>query len=161
MSVLSKFFKYKYTCFWLFVPIIIFNIIFFQRLPSHYLRDISHYVVIIETITRILTIVFSLIMIIHLKEKIEKIGLILYIIGAFIYFLSYFAVIIFGNTLFGKNIIVVLAPYWTSVLWLIGIGLLGNKLFIKIPYHYSFYIILSIVFGIIHTYHGYICYTIE
>jgi len=71
----------------------------------------------------------------------------------------FFVAIYFSNTLFGKNIIVILAPYWTSVLFLIGIGLLGNRLFVNIPYHFTIYIILSIIFSAIHTYHGYLCYT--
>jgi hypothetical protein len=49
-----------------------------------------------------------------------------------------------------------LSGYWTATIWLIGIGVIGKKLFIKIPYHYTLYVILSVLFGIIHTYHGYI-----
>jgi len=88
--------------------------------------------VTIETIARTITIAFSVIMAINLDNKIGKIGL-----------------------------IVLLAPYWTSILWLVGIGLLGNKLFANIPYHYTAYILISIVFAIIHSIHGYICYNIK
>jgi hypothetical protein len=159
MNFLNNILVYKNTCFWLFIPIIIFNIIFFKKLPSFYLRKISHPIVLIETIARIITIAFSLIMSITLDNKIGKIGLLIYIICTMIYFSSYFVVIYLSDTIFGKNIIVLLAPYWTSVLFLIGIGLLGNKLFINIPYHYMIYIILAIIFSTIHTYHGYLCYT--
>jgi len=159
MNMLNIILAYKNTCFWLFVPIIIFNIVFFRKLPSFYLRNISHPIVILETISRIITIALSLIMAITLENKIGKTGLVMYIFCTIIYFLSYFVAIYFSNTLFGKNIIVILAPYWTSVLFLIGIGLLGNRLFVNIPYHFTIYIILSIIFSAIHTYHGYLCYT--
>ena len=158
MNFLNILLKYLYNCFLLFIPILIFNIILFQKLPSHYLKDISHPIIFIETIARIFTIAFSFIMVINIQNKIGKIGLIIYIIGIIIYFASYFIVIYFNNTLFTKNIFVILSPYWTSIIWLIGIGLIGNKLFVKMPYHFSIYIILSIVFAIIHTIHGYLCY---
>ena len=111
-----------------------------------------------ETIARILTIAFSFIMVINIQSKIGKLGLIIYIIGVVIYSASYFIVIYFNNAIIEKNIFVILSPYWTSIIWLIGIGLIGNSLFLKIPYHFSIYIVLSIIFTTIHTIHGYLCY---
>ena len=111
-----------------------------------------------ETIARIITIAFSFIMVINIQNKTGKTGMIIYIIGIIIYFTSYFIEIYFPNTLFGKNMIFILAPYWTSVIWLMGIGFIGNKIFVNIPYHFTFYSILSIIFVTIHTIHGYICY---
>jgi len=158
MNLINIILKYINNCFLFFVPILVFNILFFKKLPSHYLKNISHPIIRAETITRIITIAFSTIMVINIQNKTEKIGLMIYIIGAIIYFTSYFIEIYFPNTLFGKNIIFILAPYWTSVIWLMGIGLVGNKLFINIPYHFIIYIILSIIFATIHTIHGYLCY---
>jgi transcriptional regulator with XRE-family HTH domain len=74
---------------------------------------------------------------------------------------TYFIVIKIPAISLHNSLIVLLAPHWTSVLWLIGIGLLGNQLFINIPYHYTEYIIISIIFAIIHSIHGYICYNIK
>jgi len=150
--------KYINNCFLFFIPILIFNIIFFKKLPSFYLKNISHPIIIAETITRIITIVFSMIMAVNTQNKTGKIGLIIYIIGIIIYFSSYFIEIYFSNSLFSKNIIFILSPYWTSVIWLIGIGLVGNRLFINIPYHFAVYLIFSIIFATIHTIHGYLCY---
>ena len=152
--------KYINNCFLFFVPLLVFNILFFKKLPSHYLKNISHPIITAETITRIITIAFSMIMAINIHGKIGKIGLIIYIIGIIIYCTSYFIEIYFSDTLFGRNIILVLAPYWTSVIWLIGIGLLGNRLFVNIPYHFTVYSILSIIFAAVHTIHGYLCYKI-
>jgi len=150
--------KYINNCFLLFIPILLFNILFFKKLPPHYLKNISHPIIIMETITRIIVIAFSMIMAINIQNNQEKIGLIIYIIGVIIYFTSYFIEIYATNTLFGRNIIFILAPYWTSIIWLIGIGLVGNRLFINIPYHFSVYLILSVIFTTIHTIHGYLCY---
>jgi len=161
MSIIDFINNYKNNCFWFFLPIIIFNIILTKYLPEHYLKNINHPIVTIETIARIITIAFSAIMAITINNQIGKIGLIVYIIGALIYFCSYFIVIKFPITSFNNNLVIILAPYWTSVLWLIGIGLLGNKLFINIPYHYMIYIVISIIFAIIHSIHGYMCFVIK
>ena len=158
MSIIDFINNYKNNCFWFFLPIIIFNIIFTKYLPEHYLKNIKHPIVTLETIARTVTIVFTVIMEIKLDNKVGKVGLIVYIIGALIYFCSYFIVIKLPVTSFNNNIAVLLAPYWTSVLWLIGIGLIGNKLFVIIPYNYIIYIIISIVFAMLHSIHGYICY---
>jgi len=139
--------KYINNCFLFFIPILIINILFFKKLPSYYLKNISHPIIIAETITRIITIAFSMIMAIDIKNKTGKIDLIIYIIGIIIYFTSYFIEIYAPNTLFGKNIIFILAPYWTSVIWLIGIGIVGNRLFVNIPYHFTVYLVLSITFA--------------
>jgi len=158
VSIIDFINNYKNNCFWFFLPIIIFNIIFTKYLPEHYLKNIKHPIVTLETIARTVTIVFTVIMEIKLDNKVGKVGLIVYIIGALIYFCSYFIVIKLPVTSFNNNIAVLLAPYWTSVLWLIGIGLIGNKLFVIIPYNYIIYIIISIVFAMLHSIHGYICY---
>jgi len=158
VSIIDFINNYKNNCFWFLLPIIIFNIILTKYLPKHYLKNIKHPIVTLETIARIVTIVFSVIMEIKLDNKVGKIGLIVYIIGVLIYFCSYFIVIKLPLTLFNNNIAVLLSPYWTSVLWLIGIGLIGNKLFVIIPYHYIIYIVISIVFAMLHGIHGYICY---
>jgi len=158
MNFLNIILKYINNCFLFFIPVLIFNILFFKKLPSHYLKDISHPIIIAETITRIITIAFSMIMAVNIQNITGKTGLIIYIIGVIIYFTSYFIEIYFSDTLFGRNIIFILAPYWTSVIWLIGIGLLGNRLFVNIPYHFTVYLIFSIIFAAIHTIHGYLCY---
>jgi len=158
MNFINIILKYIYNCFLFFIPILIFNILFFKKLPSYYLKNISHPIIKAETIIRIITIAFSIIMAINIQNNTGKIGLIIYIIGIIIYFSSYFIEIYFPNTLFSKKLIFILAPYWTSVIWLIGIGLLGNKLFVNIPYHFTVYLIISVIFTIIHTIHGYLCY---
>jgi len=158
MNFLNIILKYIDNCFLLFIPILLFNILFFKKLPSHYLKNISHPIIIMETITRIIIIAFSMLMVINIQNKLEILGLIIYIIGIIIYFISYFIEIYATNSLFGRNRIFILAPYWTSIIWLIGIGLVGNRLFINIPYHFTVYLILSVIFTTIHTIHGYLCY---
>jgi len=160
MNIIEFINKYKNNCFWLFIPVIIFNIIFTKYLPEFFLRNINHPIVIMETVAKIVTIAFSLIMAIKLDNKIGKIGFIVYIIGILIYFCSYFIVIKIQANSYNNNLLVLLAPYWTSALWLIGIGFIGNELLLNIPYHNFVYVIVSIVFVVIHSIHGYLCYNV-
>ena len=144
------------NCFLLFIPVIFLNILFTKYLPEYYLRNISHIIIPIEIVVRVILMALSTIMKIDIKDRTGKTGFIIYITGLVIYFISYFILINYSDTAVGGNMILQLSGYWTAMIWLIGIGLTGKKLFVKMPYHYSLYIILSILFGIIHTYHGYI-----
>ena len=154
-----KIIQYLYSnCFLLFIPVILFDILFTKYLPELYLKNISHTIVPIETAVRILLIALSSIMKINIQNRKGKIGVLIYITGLFLYFVSYFVLINHADAVVGKNMILHLSGYWTAMIWLIGIGLIGNRLFVKIPYHYSLYIILSILFGMMHTYYGYILF---
>jgi len=155
MNLFDTILKYMNNCFLLFVPILVFNVMLFKKLPAYYIKKINHPIVILETVIRILTIAFSIIMNANIQNKA---GLTVYICGVIIYFSSYFIEIYFSETFFAKKLVVLLAPYWTSIIWLLGIGLIGNNLFINIPYHFTFYMLLSVLFTTIHTIHGYMCY---
>jgi hypothetical protein len=135
------------------------NILCTEYLPEYYLKSISHIIIPIEMVVRIILVALSTVMMIDIKDRIGKTGFIIYLVGLVIYFTSYFILINYSDTVVGKNIIVQLSGYWTAMIWLIGIGLTGKKLFVKIPYHYTLYIILSVLFGMIHTCHGYILLT--
>ena len=154
-----KIIQYLYSnCFLLFIPVILFDIAFAKYLPKQYLKNIPHIIVPIETAVRIVLIALSTIMKINLQDKKGKVGFGIYIAGLITYFVSYFVLINYADTAIGKNMILQLSGYWTATLWLIGIGLVGNRLYVKVPYHYAIYIILSILFGILHTYYGYILF---
>ena len=152
-----KVIQYFYrNSFLLFIPVILINILFTKYLPEYYLKNISHIIIPIEMVVRVILMALSTIMIIDIKDRIGKTGVIIYITGFVIYVISYFILINYSDTVVGKNMILQLSGYWTAMIWLIGIGVIGKKLFVKIPYHYTLYIVLSILFGILHTYHGYI-----
>jgi hypothetical protein len=150
-ELIKNYFK---SCFLLFIPILIFNLIFTKYLPKHYLQNISHIIVTLESIFRIALIILSVFLKMHLKSKIGKIGIFVYIIGLIIYFGSYYLIINYSNTFIRENVVLKLSGYWTSIIWLLGIGIVGKELFFKVFYNRIIYIILSISFVIIHTWHG-------
>ena len=157
ITVKTKIIHYIYgNCFLLFIPVIIINILFTGYLPECYLKNISHIIIYAESIVRIILMALSALMIIDISDRTGKTGILIYIAGLVIYSVSWLILIMYPETVAENSIILQLSGYWTATIWLIGTGITGNKLFVKIPYHYIIYIILSILFGILHTCHGYI-----
>ena len=131
-----KMIQYLYrNCFLLFIPVILLNILFTKYLPECYLKNISHIIVPTEIIVRIVLMALSTIMMIDLKGRIGKTGILIYVIGLAIYSASYFVLINYPDTIVGKNVILQLSGYWTAMIWLIGIGLIGKWKKRSIPTH--------------------------
>ena len=155
--------KYLLNCFLLLIPIFLWNIFLFDYLPASYRsniiwQDASKYVGYTENILRAILFGLPVIMILSFKTRIEKIGLALYLIGIVIYFLSWIAMISFYDNVWSKSAFGFMAPAYTTIIWLVGIGLIGNKTFFRIPYMTQIYICFSILFVVIHTYHNYIIF---
>ena len=74
------------------------------------------------------------------------------------YFLAWILMVYFPQSMWSTSLIGSTATAWTSLLWLIGIGLIGDSLYITIPYRPWVYISLSVIFAAIHTLHAVIVY---
>ena len=159
---LRKFGKYFLNCFLLLVPIFTWNIYFINYLPIKYSNDnwndIPPIIEYAENIFRFFIFVSPVIMVLSLKTKSQKIGLGLYILGVIIYFLSWSAHIYFPETVWSKSILGFMAPAYTTIIWFIGIGLIGKNSFFKIPYMSVFYIFISVCFVIFHSLHPYLVF---
>lgn len=88
-------------------------------------------------------------------SRIQIIGFLIYVVGVMIYFLSWIMQIYFTETKWSKSIFGFMAPAYSSIIWLIGIGLVGQKLLFDLSYSYAVYIIISFVFVIVHSMHAY------
>lgn len=155
--------KYVSNCFILLIPILMWNILFVTSLPRGYSReffwqDIPSIIVITENILRIIVFFLPLLMPLRIKIAGQKIGLGIYLVGLGIYFLSWIMQIYYPDSTWSSSLFGFLAPAYITIIWLIGIGLIGNKLFIKIPYKPIIYIAISAVFVFVHTAHAYIVY---
>lgn len=156
--------QYALNCFILLIPIFLWNIFFATSLPRGYSieffwKDIPPIVGTTENILRIIAFFLPLLMPLTIKTTSQKIGLGIYLAGVAIYFLSWIMQIYYPDSAWSSSLFGFLAPAYTTIIWLIGIGLIGNKLFIKIPYHPIIYIAISAVFVFVHTTHAYIVYT--
>jgi hypothetical protein len=92
------------------------------------------------------------------QNKVTKIELGLYVLGTILYFSSWAAHIYFPETAWSQILLGFMAPAYTTIIWLIGIGLIGQYSFFKIPHISLYYIIASIYFVIVHSLHPYFAF---
>jgi hypothetical protein len=157
--------KYLKNGVFLLLITMLWNIIFYEFLPETYSlenfrRNVPAVVLTGENAFRILTFSFTILLLRGLEERAQKIGLILYIGGVILYFASWAAQMFLPDSLWSQSLPGYAAPAYTSIIWLLGIGLLGRELVIKrIPYNRIVFISISIVFVIFHTAHAIIAYT--
>jgi len=161
---MSTILPYLQNCFLLLLPILLWNVIFMKVLPVQFQKatfwhNIPKYIKFPENILRIVVFVFPLLMKFSIAEPHQRLGFMLYILGYAYIFLSWVAQIYFPQSAWSKSCWGFGAPAYTTIIWFIGIGLIGSSLFIKIPYHYSVYLILSALFVIFHSAHVYIVYS--
>lgn len=160
----STIFKYLKNCFLLLIPIIIWNLAFRDLLPTPFTfevfwDDIPGFVYWGENFFRILVFSFPLLMPLSLFTKKQKLGLVIYLLGTFIYFLSWRPLILYPASSWSTSLIGFIAPAFTPLVMLVGIALIGNKLFFGFRQSTIVYLLVSVVFTIFHTWHVMIVYS--
>jgi hypothetical protein len=155
--------KYLLNCFLLIIPALILNLLWATRLPpmwqfEFFWKNIPPAITYGENISRTLVNVLPVFMPLHVSTKRQKTGLVIYIMGALSYLLVWILMVYFPQSTWSTSLIGSTATAWTSLLWLIGIGLIGDSLYFPIPYRSWVYILLSVVFATFHTVHAGIVY---
>ncbi len=150
--------KYLHNCFLLTLPILIWNIVLADKLPKDFQpnifwKDILAWLTYGENISRALVFMLILLMPLSISTLTQKRGLILYVGGVIVYFISWLVLIYFPETRWSNNIFGFLAPAYTPLLWLTGIGFIGNSFYFNLPYRRWFFILIVIIFLIFHNYH--------
>ena len=160
---ITKPYKYLLNCFVLTIPILIWNILLTDKLPKTIkpeilIQNISPFIVYTENIIRILVFTMMAFMPIQISKTIQKQGLLLFIIGTLIYFISWLLLIYFPDSVWSKSVLGILSPAYTPVLWLIGIGLIGDSFYFNLHYKRWLFVLLSIIFLVFHNIHAYKIY---
>lgn len=155
--------KYLINCFILFIPVIIWNISFIPILPGAYDAEVywsnlPFYVQWPEVILRMIVFTLPLFMPLKIVRQDQKIGLILYIVGLLVYVFAWRPLILYPDSVWSTSLIGYAAPAFTPIIFLIGIGLIGNKLFFNIKYKQYIYFAVSFLFIFFHTWHLTIVY---
>ncbi|EZH74153.1 hypothetical protein ATO12_14875 [Aquimarina atlantica] len=155
--------KYLLNCFLLVLPLFIWNIALYKYLPKGYTSkdiwdDIPFWLNITENILRVIVFLFPLLMVLSFQSKTQKIGLVVYLAALLIYFLSWILQIYFSDSLWSRSLIGFMAPAYTTIFIFIGIAMIGTQSIILIPRVSLIYILASILFVSIHTYHSYLAY---
>ena len=143
--------NYILNCMWLLLPIMVWNWFLANKLPRAYAteifdRDIPSFIVNGENIFRAIVFILPLLMPFRIETQTQKLGLWLYITGTLVYFLSWLAQIYFPQSAWSLSAFGFLAPAYTPLIWLIGIGLIGNTFSFQFPYRSWMYSVTAIIF---------------
>lgn len=155
--------KYLKNCFLLLVPILLWNILLVDYLPKAYSpdffwKDIPGYIGITENILRIVVMGMPLIMLLSIKTATQKRGLLIYLIGVMLYFLSWIVMILIPESSWSQSAAGFMAPAYTTIIWFIGIALIGSASYFKISNLTFIYMGVSLLFVIFHTLHTYVVF---
>jgi hypothetical protein len=155
--------KYLPSCFLLIIPALILNLLWASRLPlmwrfESFWNDIPPAIAYGEIISRPVVNVLPVFMPLRVSTKSQKSGLVIYIIGILSYFWAWVLMVYFPNSTWSTSLAGSTATAWTSLLWLLGIGLIGDSLYLSIPYRSWVYISMSMIFSAFHTTHAVMVY---
>jgi len=159
----NSFKKYLNNCFLLTIPILVWNLIFTNQLPQAFQpevmwNDIPVYITYGENILRTIVFMLTMLMPLRITTREQKIGLILYVAGTLIYFLSWLPLMYYPESNWSNHVIGFMAPAYTPVFWLIGIGIVGNAFYFRLPFKRWYFISVSILFLIFHNLHTFLIF---
>ena len=155
--------KYLYNCFLLTLPILVWNIILANKLPKAFQpeifwHNISSVLTYAENTSRMGVFFMALLMPLSIVKPMQKQGLSLFISGTLIYFISWLVLIFFPHSAWSTSLLGFMAPAYTPLLWLTGIGLIGDSFYFNLPYRRWYFIAMSIIFLGFHNLHTCIIY---
>jgi hypothetical protein len=90
----------------------------------------------------------------RIETQSQQLGLWLYIAGTAVYFISWLAQMYFPQSAWSLSVWGFLAPAYTPLIWLVGIGLIGSTLYFSSPYRSWMYIVASVIFVGFHLSHA-------
>jgi hypothetical protein len=155
----SKILSYACNCFWLLLPVLAFNLIFTHQLPPAYQmdifwRNIPKTITLPENILRMLVMIFPAFLRLRISTPRQQHGLRLYLAGLLLYFASWTVLIVLPRCAWSVSMAGFMAPAYTPIVWLAGIGLIGDELlFPNIPIKPWIYWMLSALFLVFHNWH--------
>ncbi len=135
------------NCFILIVPVLLWNTIFTSRLPAGYASDVGipQALLILEHALRIPVFLYPILLPLQINDRYSKAGIVIYVVGVLVYFASWIMQLYFQETRWSTSAPGILAPAYTPLIWLLGIGLIG---------HSWVYVSISILFSFVHVLHN-------
>lgn len=116
------------NCLWLLIPVCVWNAVFARQLPQegfHSDDGVSHFILIAEHILRIAVFLWPLFLPLRWEHGSGRTGMILFSMGLLIYFGSWIPLLYYPQAAWSLSTAGLLAPAYTSLVWLFGIALIG------------------------------------
>ena len=155
--------RYLLNGFLLVAPLLVFNVAFAGRLPAAYQAarwdDIPARVAGPEKVLRLGALLLPLLLPISLAGPVQRIGAVLYVTGAAAYVAAWTMQFLRPDSAWSTAAAGFLAPAYTPVLWLTGIGLMGMQpLIAHIRYLPWVFLGTSAAFLTFHNLHAWLVY---
>jgi hypothetical protein len=151
--------RYLLSCGLLLLPIFIWNAFFMPYLPAGYSppefwRDIPAPLANAENVFRLLISALPFFMPLNLASVMQRHGLIVYCIGIGLYFASWLAVLLAPDSGWATSASGFLAPAYTPLIWLLGLAMLGQRLYWGNFYRWWMYLVPASVSMAAHISHA-------
>ena len=137
------------NCLFLILPLLAWNLIFGPKITNARITSDDHspmWFLAAENILRMAVFILPLLIPLHLDEPLRKVGLIVYISGTLVYFVSWLPLILVPQSTWSNSTIGLMAPRITPLMGFLGIALIGES---------WLYGILCAFFITLHTIHGF------
>jgi hypothetical protein len=135
------------NCLWLLIPVLVWNAAFSAKLAHpafEYDEAVSKWILLLENVLRGAVMILPLLMPLRWDTPQSKIGIVVYLVGLVVYFASWIPLMVAPESGWSNSLFGFLAPAFTPLLWLAGIGLIDG---------WWPYLILSVLFVGIHMIH--------
>ncbi len=155
--------EYVPSCGLLTIPILVWNMAFTGLLPpalgsQEFWCHIPPMVTYGENLLRLTVLILPFLTPLDLRTVSQRRGLTLFTVGMVVYFLAWLALILFPQSRWSLSWTGFLAPAYTLLLWLAGLGLIGRRLYWPGPHRCLMYHWLAAGFTAFHGGHASIVY---
>ena len=155
--------RYVWSCGLLTVPMLVWNVVLTRFLPpalasNVFSRDIPPLVTYGENTLRIAVMVLPFLMPLDVATVGQRRGVLLFVVGTVVYFLSWVPLMIAPQSPWSTSWLGFVAPAYTPLVWLAGLGLIGRRLYVPLPFRRWVYVGLACGFVGFHVTHTSIVY---
>ena len=155
--------RYVMSCGVLTVPILVWNLALTRFLPpalasDEFSRDIPTLVTHGENTLRAVVMVLPFLMPLEVATRGQRRGVRLFVVGTIVYFLSWVPLMIVPQSSWSTSWVGFVAPAYTPLLWLAGLGLIGRRFYVPSPFRWWMYVGLACGFVTFHVTHASIVY---
>ena len=155
--------RYVVSCGVLTVPIVVWNLALTRFLPpalasDEFSRDIPLLVMYGENTLRIAVMVLPFLMPLEVATAGQRRGMLLFVVGTIVYFLSWLPLMIMPESHWSTSWLGFVAPAYTPLVWLVGLGLIGRRFYLPSAFRWWMYVGLACGFVAFHVTHTSIVY---
>ena len=155
--------RYVVSCGVLTVPIVVWNLALTRFLPPalaslQFSRDIPPLVTYGENTLQIAVMVVPFLMPLEVATLGQRGGVRLFVVGKIVYFLSWVPLMIVPQSSWSTSWVGFVAPAYTPLLWLAGLGLIGRRFYVPSPFRWWMYVGLACGFVTFHVRNASIVY---